>query len=431
MPIKLWKFSTIPKKWIENRIKMKWGMTRELESYVEYIVKEVRERGDTALVEFTKKFDGANLNAKDFRVGREEIKEAYNAVSEKQVEALCFMKRKLEMLERRIMERATIMMELEGATIHIIPKPIPSVGCYVPGGTSAYPSTLVMTVTPAKVAGVPRVVVCSPPNSSGTVNPLTLVAADICGADEIYKVGGAQAIAALAYGTKSIRPVGKIVGPGNIYVTMAKIIVSRDVAIDVPAGPSEVLILADETADARFVALDMASQAEHGVYSISGLVTTSKKFAEKVKNELETISSPPQMGKVAAALSKCGFIIICENLDEAIEFVNAFAPEHLEIVTKNSAEVAQKVTSAGLILVGPYSPVSASDYCIGTNHVLPTSGFGKVFSGLSVLDFVRRISLVECSKDGLSKLREHVKVLAEAENLPNHYLAVEGRFKFE
>jgi histidinol dehydrogenase len=286
-----------------------------------------------------------------------------------------------------------------------------------------------MTVTPAKVARVPRVVVCSPPSREGLINPLTLVAADICETDEIYKIGGAHAIAALTYGTESIKPVRKIVGPGNKFVTMAKLLVSRDIAIDMPAGPSEIIVLADETAAPRIVAKDLVSQAEHSADSVVGLVTTSHKLVENIVEMFKkTIPSLRRSKVIAEALSRHGFIVICKNLDEAVDFTNKFAPEHLEIITEDAIDISEKITSAGLILIGPYSPVSASDYCIGTNHVLPTSGFGHVFSGLSVIDFVKRVNRVEGSKKGLYELMDNIKVLAEAEGLPNHFLAVKGRF---
>ncbi|MBC7130861.1 histidinol dehydrogenase [Candidatus Bathyarchaeota archaeon] len=306
--------------------------------------------------------------------------------------------------------------------------PIKSVGCYVPGGKAAYPSTVVMAVTPAKLAGVERVVVCSPPTRDGEVNPLTLVAADICKVDEFYKVGGAQAIAAMAYGTETISPVCKIVGPGNRYVTMAKVLVSRDVAIDVPAGPSELLIIADETANPRLLAFDMCAQAEHGPDSVVGLLTTSRELVVKVMTELERLTENISRKEIVLeALSNNGFILICNDETEIIEVANTFAPEHLEIITKDSKKLADKISTAGLVLIGAYSTAALTDYCCGTNHVLPTSGFGKVYSGLSTLDFLRRIPIVECSKEGLTKAAKYVKVLAEAEGLENHYRAVEAR----
>jgi len=286
-----------------------------------------------------------------------------------------------------------------------------------------------MTVVPAKVSGVPRIVVCSPSDARGKVNPLVLVAADMCGADEIYKVGGAQAIAALAYGTKTIKPVRKIVGPGSKYVTAAKVQVSADVGIDMPAGPSEVLVLADESADARLIAFDMVSQAEHGGDSVAGLITTSESVALKVQEYLESVAASAERSeKVSEALAKYGFIVVCKNLEEATSLVNRFAPEHLEVMVAKPKEIAEKLTAA-LILIGPYSPVALSDYGIGTNHVLPTGGFAHSFSGLSVFDFIRRVSTVESSREALERLKDNIKVMTEAENLPNHYKAIEARFE--
>jgi histidinol dehydrogenase len=427
--LKVWKTSSLPPNWIKRVRILDRKTAQSLEGHVKAIMGEVRTQGDAALIKFTKKFDKITLYSKDLRVTTEEIEEAYESVSEEQISALEFMKEKVEVLEKRTLEQIKIEVEKNGIRVRYLPRPIQSIGCYVPGGEAAYPSTLIMTVVPAKVAEVPRVVVCSPPTTKGLINPLTLVAADICKANEVYKVGGAQAIAALAYGTESIKPVRKIVGPGNKYVTMAKILVSRDVAIDMPAGPSEILILADETASPRLVALDIISQAEHGIDSVTGLITTSKELAENVRSELRKITSSVRRGVIVMkALSSYGFIIVCETVNEMIKLANVFAPEHVEIITREPMEVAAKVESAGVILIGSYTPVSVSDYGSGTNHVLPTSGFGHIFSGLSALDFVRRVGIVECSREGLLKLKDNVKALAEAENLPNHYAAIEGRF---
>lgn len=428
--IRVWEASSLPPGWLEGRRTMGGGMTEELEAHVRSIIDAVGEEGDAALARFTKEFDHVDFDPEDFRVAEEEIEKAYGKVTRGQVSALRLLKGRLERLEKTILEGMSVTIEDDGIRVYRRPRPIESVGCYVPGGEAAYPSTLVMTVTPAKVAGVPRVALCSPPTHGGTVNPLALVAADLVGADEVFRVGGPQAIAALAYGTESIKPVRKIVGAGNEYVTMAKILVSRHVAVDMPAGPSEILILADETAEPRIVALDMISQAEHRAEGISGLITTSKRLAKDVVEELgRRISSLPRGDIVSRALSSRGFIITCEAMEEAIRLANAFAPEHLEVLTGEPGEVAEGVTSAGLVLMGEYTPVSASDYAIGTNHVLPTGGFAHVFSGLSVLDFVKWIGFAQCSKGGLMRLREAVGVLAEAENLPNHRLAVEGRFQ--
>ena len=258
---------------------------------------------------------------------------------------------------------------------------------------------------------------------------MVLVAADICGVDEVYKVGGAQSIAALAYGTRTIAPVRKIVGPGSKYVTAAKVLVSTDVAIDMPAGPSEVLVLADELADARLIAFDMVSQAEHGGDSVAGLITTSEELALKVQENLaKVVVSAERSVKISESLAKYGFIIICSSMDEAIGLVNQFAAEHLEVLTAKPHEVAGNLT-AGLILLGPYSPVALSDYGSGTNHVLPTGGFAQSFSGLSVFDFMRRVSIVESTRVGLERVKDSIKVISETENLPNHYKAIQARLE--
>ena len=428
--MKVWKSKELPPKWFERTRPLNEKAVESIENDVKAIISEVRKNGDAALEKFTGKFDKAKVKAENLRVTREETQKAYSGVTEEQVSALKLMKEKVSSFEAPALKQLGTATSREGITIQNMLFPIESVGCYVPGGQAVYPSTVVMTTVPAKAAGVPRIVICSPPNKDGEVNPFVLVAADICEVNEVYKVGGAQAIAALAYGTDTIQPVRKIVGPGSKYVTMAKILVSKDVAIDMPAGPSEVLVLADETANPKFVAADMVSQAEHGSDSVAGLITTSKKLAAKVVTWLTKMASSTERQEIILkALQAYGFIIICDTMDEVIKLANVFAPEHVEIMAQNPLEIVDKVTSAGLILVGPYSPVSLSDYGSGTNHVLPTGGFAHAFSGLSALDFARRVSVVDCSKDGLLALKNHVKVMTEAENLPSHYKAVEVRFE--
>jgi len=404
----------------------------KLDEDVKKIVEEVKKRGDAALIEFTRKFDNVSLREEDLKVKQREIEDAYRNVGEKEVSTIKAMKERIESLEGRILEKMTTEVQINGIKVKFRIDPIESVGCYVPGGIAAYPSTLVMTTTPAKLAGVPRVVVCSPPRTNGSVNPLTLVAADVCGVDEFYKVGGAQAIAAMAYGTETIKSVLKIVGPGNKYVAAVKRLISKDVAIDMPAGPSELLILADDSADPRLIALDLCSQAEHGPDSIVGLVTTSKGLVLRVLKELsEIVEEIPRKEIVIKALRDKGFILLCDNINEMIEFANRFAPEHVEVMTDHAENIADMIRNAGLVLVGPYSPAALSDYYCGTNHVLPTGGFGKMFSGLSVLDFVRKVAIVSCSREGIQGALGIVKILAEAEGLPNHYRALEGRLKVE
>jgi len=428
LQVKVWKASTLPANWFKRTRTTDEAVAEDVKT----IVNKVAKNGDAALIEFTEKFDKTKLKAESLQVTREEIKEAYRMVSEEQISALKLMKSKVGSFEKLILEQFKIKTSKDGIAIQNVLRPIESVGCYVPGGQAAYPSTVVMTTVPAKTAGVPRIVVCSPPTAKATINPLILVAADICEVNEIYKVGGAQAIAALAYGTETIKPVKKIVGPGNKYVTAAKILVSKDVAVDMPAGPSEVLVLADETANPQFVALDMVSQAEHGADSVAGLITTSRKLADAVAVWLRKLAASAERGAIVRkALEEQGFIITCDRVEEMVYLANVFAPEHVEIMTCDPMEIAERITSAGVILLGAYSPVSLSDYGSGTNHVLPTGGFGHAFSGLSVLDFARRVNVVESSRAGLRQLKNHVKVLTEAENLPNHYKAIEARFKDE
>jgi len=428
LAIRVWDSKQLPADWF-RRQQADQKATQELEANVKAIIQQVKADGDNALIEFAFKFDKAELTHKTLVVRSEEIKTAYTKVTKDQIAALQFMKSRVSAYQKQLLNQTDIKTASDGITIQTVLRPIDSVGCYVPGGQAAYPSTLVMTVVPAKIAGVPRVVVCSPSDSKGRVNPLVLVAADICGVDEVYKVGGAQAIAALAYGTKAIAPVRKIVGPGSKYVTAAKVLVSTDVAIDMPAGPSEVLVLADEAADPRLIAYDMVSQAEHGGDSVAGLITTSKNLATAVQANLSKLAANAERSeKISESLTKYGFIITCDNINVAVNLVNQFAPEHLEVMTANPKELSEKLV-AGLILLGPYSPVPLSDYLSGTNHVLPTGGFAKSFSGLSALDFMRRVSIVESTRTGLEQIKDSMKTLTDAENLPNHYKAVAARFE--
>lgn len=416
----------------EGLLKGRWpnieAADSQLQLYVGPIVEDVRRRGDEAVKEYTQKFD--NVATDELRVQPEEIQDAYNAVTEVQIEALKELKKRLEAVETKRLSLQSFTIQIEGVGIECTVRPLRSVGCYVPGGKAVYPSSLVMNVVPAKVAGVKEIIVCTPPGRDGSPSPLTLVAADICSVDAVYKAGGAQAVAAMAYGTETIPRVDKIVGPGNRYVTTAKQVVSNVVSIDKPAGPSEILVLADGNADPRLIALDLISQAEHGEGGAYGLVTTSTVLADEVDETLIDILNSLSNGEaVGDLLSQGGFTCIVESIDEAIEFANQYAPEHLEILTEDPRGVSDKVTSAGLVLLGPYSPVSATDYSMGVNHVLPTGGYGKVASGITVLDYLRTVSVVDSTMDGLEKVRGSVKALSEAEGLPNHSQAVEGRFQ--
>lgn len=391
------------------------------------IMRDVAKHGDQAVIDYTAKFDGVRLDS--LLVSKQEIKQAYGQVTKEQVRAVRMMKERLLAAELAVLKRLKgITVSSDGVKVDRMLKPVASVGCYIPGGNARYPSTVIMCAVPAKAAGVKRVVATSPPRKDGTIDPLTLVAADICGIDEFYKIGGAHGIAALAYGTQSVKPVSKIVGPGGMFVTAAKLIASGSVSTDMVAGPTELLIYADATADPRLVAADLISQSEHSTDTVCGLVTTSEKMASQVQMHVQSmIEKISRSDIVKSSLENNGFVAICRNENACMDFVNEFAPEHLEIMSKNADSVAKKIDSAGLVLIGQYAPSSASDYSFGSNHVLPTLGFGKSRASLSVLDFVKLVNKVKATKAGLAKVERAVKEMATAEGLLNHYEAVRAR----
>jgi histidinol dehydrogenase len=395
------------------------------------IMDDVVKYTDSALIDYTEKFDGVRLNS--LKVTREEITEAYTNVTKEQIHSIKIMKDRLIAGEKVLLKRLHgIVISSHGVRVQRVVQPVSSVGCYIPGGKARYPSSMIMCAIPAKVAGVKRIVAISPPLRDGTIDPLTLVSADICGVDEVYKVGGAHGIMALAFGTPTISKVSKIVGPGGIFVTIAKILASRRVSIDMIAGPTELLIYADSKADPKLIAFDLISQAEHSYDTLCGLVTTSKEFAAKVTNKIQYLLGKNIIKRadiVKRSLDENGFIAICKNDSNAIEFVNEVAPEHLEIVAQNARTISKKITSAGLVLIGKYTPSSASDYCLGSNHVLPTSGFSKSRASLSVLDFVKIVNIIQATKLGLEEVEPIVKQIATAEGLMNHYEAIRERFK--
>ncbi len=396
---------------------------------VESILKNVKKNGDVAIIRYEKKFSGANLSS--LRLTQTEIKNAYSKVSKSELGALRLAKARLKKTEyviKSILKNKTI--NNDGIKISKKFIPIQSVGCYIPGGLAKYPSSVIMSVVPAKVAGVKRVVVVSPPNSDGKIDPLTIVAANICGANEIYKTGGAQSIAALSYGTKTISKVDKIVGPGGSFVTTAKSLLSDQTGIDMIAGPTELGIIADNSTNPKFVALDLISQAEHSSDTFCYLITTSEKLAKSVSNIISELLSKIQRGNIVkSSLKNNGFIAICRTKSDMIKLANTLAPEHLEIMAKNPESLSSKITTPGLILLGNNTPSSASDYVLGSNHILPTNGFGKIRGSLSVLDFIKVSTQVTCSKLSLSKISKYLEVLTNAEGLPNHYEAVRGRLK--
>ena len=394
---------------------------------VETIIKNVQKNGDSSVKKYEKKFTGASIS--NLRVSKSEIKNAYAKVSKNEITALKLSKNKVEKTES-VIKNIFKDKKINQDGVQILKKfiPIQSAGCYIPGGLARYPSSVIMSVIPAKVAGVKRIVVVSPPNSTGKIDPLTIVAADICGATEIYKTGGVQAIAALSYGTKSISKVDKIVGPGGAFVTLAKSSVSENTGIDMLAGPTELGIIADNSANPEYIALDLISQAEHSSDTFCYLITNSEKTAKLVNQTISKLLPTIQrQDLVKSSLSKNGFIAVCKNNSDMIKLINDLAPEHLQIMTKNAKSMSSKITSSGLVLLGNYSPSSASDYLLGSNHILPTNGFGKIRGSLSVIDFIKINTEVIASKTSLSKISKHLDTLTSAEGLPNHYQAVRGR----
>lgn len=396
---------------------------------VESILDDVRKNGDKAVKKYEKKFSGANLSS--FLVSQKEVKGAYSKVSKKEIDAVISAKTNLTKTEKAIKAGLkNIIIKNNGIKISKIFSPIPSVGCYIPGGLARYPSSVVMSVVPAKIAGVQRILVVSPPNNKGEIDPLTIVAADICGATEIYKIGGAQAIAALGYGTKTIKKVDKIVGPGGFFVTAAKSLISNTTSIDMLAGPTELGIIADNSTNPDFVAIDLISQAEHSKDTFCFVITTSKNLANKIVNSLANIiTSSKRKDIIKTSLQTNGFVAVCKNESDSIKLANLLAPEHLEIMTKNALKLSNKITNAGLVLIGKESPSSASDYLLGSNHILPTNRFGRTRGSLSVLDFMKLGTIVESSNMALKKLSKHLESLTLAEGLSNHYEAVRFRLK--
>jgi histidinol dehydrogenase len=395
---------------------------------VNEILLDVAENGDEALLQYTKKFDGASIGLQELRVTQEEIEAAYMAVDEKLLDSLMQAAENIIDFHNEQKEKDLWFTEISpGVIVGQKVVPLDSVGAYVPGGRAAYPSSALMNVIPAKVAGVPRVVVCTPPKSDGTVTPLTLVAADLAGANEIYKVGGVQAIAAMAFGTDTIMRVNKIVGPGNAYVTAAKMLVRGTVEIDFPAGPSEVLIIADRCADPAVLAADMIAQAEHDPHSLAVLITEDELLANAVAEEVVIAARNAARAEIVSQSLEHSAVLLSSSMAETVDFTNAFAPEHLEIITSDPMAVLRNITSAGSIFLGGYTPVAAGDYASGTNHVLPTSGFARVFSGLNVDHFTKKITVQMITDQGLLRLAETITSLAEAEGLKGHAESVRRR----
>jgi len=389
---------------------------------VQSILDDVRKNGDAAVKKYEQKFN--RRKTKSLRVSKKEIKEA--KITKSQFNALRLSALRLSKAQRTLKKKLLdSVSKLPGISF----VPISTVGCYVPGGQARYPSSAIMSTITAAEAGVNRIVVISPPDFNGNIDPMTVYVAQKCGA-ELYKVGGAQAIGALAYGTKSIPKVDKIIGPGGKFVSIAKAIVSEQTSIDMIAGPTELGIIVDASADPELVALDLISQAEHSNDTMCFVVTKSKTIAKQIQKSLEKLIPVVERSEIVKqSISKNGFIAICKNQDEVINFANKIAPEHMELMVKNAKTLSKRITGPGLVLIGNNTPSSASDYLLGTNHILPTSGFGRTRGGLSVLDFLKLKTVVETKKATLSEISNDVKILTDAEGLPNHYKAVERRLK--
>lgn len=397
-------------------------------SSAQSITDEVKLQGDEALFKFTEKFD--NVKLKHLKVSKEEIESSYRNLEPEIIISLKKAAQNIEKFHRSQLPEEWFLEVAPGIQAGQIIRPIESVGCYIPGGRAVYPSTILMTVIPAKIAGVERIVCCTPPQKDGKIGDAVLVAADLAGADEIYKVGGAQAIAALAYGTESIEKVNKIVGPGNVFVTAAKKLVYGEVDIDFPAGPSEVLVIADETGNAEFIAYDILAQAEHDPNASCVLVTTSSALANDVQNMvLQNIKYMERSNIIKESLEKYGKIILTSSLEESLNFTNEYAAEHLIIMTKDPEETLKHVKNAGSIFLGELTPVSAGDYGSGTNHVLPTAGCAKMYSGLSTESFLKKPTVQRLSAEGLDNLKDVVVPLAEYEGLFAHAESFKKRLK--
>lgn len=414
------------KETVNDLIKRSQADINEILNTVSDILKDVKENKDEAVKRYTAKFDNAELD--NLQVSKDEIKEAYDNLDKNLIEALKRASENIEKFHKAQIPKEWFMEVNKGITAGQIIRPINSVGCYVPGGRAAYPSSILMEVIPAKIAGVERIICCTPPGENGKILDAILVAADLSGADEIYKCGGAQAIAAMAYGTESIEKVEKIVGPGNVFVTGAKKLVYGDVDIEFPAGPSEVLVLADKTAIPEYLAHDFLSQAEHDPNASCFLVTDDEKIARDAKDLIEKFAKEADRCEIIEeSLEKHGHIILCENMEEAIDFTNTYAPEHLIISTENDKAVLDKIKNAGSIFLGKYSPVAAGDYGSGTNHVLPTSGGAKMYSGLSTESFIKKPTVQTITKEGIEELAKTILPIAEYEGFYAHANSVKIR----
>lgn len=417
---------------LEDLLKRSPNQYGEYEQGVLEILDAVRKEKDKALFDYTEKFDHAKIDAETLRVTEEEIEEAYRLVDPDLIRIIRKALENIRAYHEKQRQYSWFDSRPDGTILGQKVTPLKRVGVYVPGGKAVYPSSVLMNIVPAKVAGVEEIVMVTPPGPDGKVAPNTLVAAREAGADVIYKVGGAQAVGALAYGTESIPKVDKIVGPGNIYVALAKKAVYGHVSIDAIAGPSEILVIADDSANPRYVAADLLSQAEHDELASAILVTTSEALAKEVSDQVETFVQELSRGEIIQkSLDRYGYILVADTMEEAIDTANEIASEHLEIQTRNPYEVMTKIRNAGAIFIGEYSSEPLGDYFAGPNHVLPTNGTAKFFSPLSVDDFIKKSSIISYSKDALYKVHEDIEAFAAAEQLTAHANSVKVRFEEE
>lgn len=417
---------------LDSLLKRSPGNYGQYQDTVQEIVDRVKTEGDQALFELTRKFDWEGIDASNVKVTEAEVQEAYDTIDPQLVETIRKSLKNIREYHEKQKQYSWFDTTPEGTMLGQKVTPLASAGVYVPGGKAVYPSSVLMNIVPAKIAGVAHVVMCTPCNKEGKVNPAVLVAAKEAGADEVYKVGGAQAIAAMAFGTESIPKVDKITGPGNIFVALAKKAVSGFVSIDSIAGPSEILVLADETANPRYVAADLLSQAEHDEMASAILVTTSKELAEKVSVEVDAfVKILSRKEIISKSLDNYGYILVAETLEDAIETVDLIASEHLEIVTKNPFEVMMKVKNAGAIFLGEYSSEPLGDYFAGPNHILPTNGTARFFSPVSVDDFIKKSSIIYYSREALQRVHKDIEYFAKAEQLTAHANSIAVRFEDE
>ena len=415
---------------LENLLKRSPNSYGKFESAVAEILLNIKTKGDEALFEYTKNFDKADINADNIVVTEAEIEEAYSLVDPELIEVIRKAIVNIRSFHEKQKQYSWFDSKPDGTILGQKITALARVGVYVPGGKAAYPSSVLMNVLPAKVAGVEQIIMCTPPDKEGKVYPTTLVAAKEAGVDVIYKAGGAQAVAAMAYGTKSIPKVDKICGPGNIYVALAKKAVFGYVSIDSVAGPSEILVIADETANPRYVAADLLSQAEHDEMASAILVTTSEDLAHKVSAEVDKfVAELSRKEIIQKSLDNYGYILVAKDIDEAVDVANEIASEHMEIVTKNPFDVMTKVKNAGAIFLGEYSSEPLGDYFAGPNHVLPTNGTAKFFSPLSVDDFIKKSSIISYSRNALEAIHTDIEKFATAEHLTAHANSIKVRFE--